>query len=347
EAAMAHRRELPWGQAQVDAARCLALLLGGALTEAAEVAEDGYREAAAARPAPVVGLWAAVRGVVAKAQGRVRPAQEDLREAVVLLDEHDPLRLRRVHLAELAGAHAMAGETGKADQWLGRMAGAPEPPGALLACWIERNRAWALAAALDLPGAVAVAGKAAQAARAAGAPLIEAQALCDMARFGAAKQVRDRLRRLAEETGGQTAAAFAAVCAALADDDAPALAEAAQTLRALGHLLLAAEAAATAHRLHAAAGQRTAAKRALVLARELQDECGGARTPLTDLTGSQATLTPRELQVAKLIAAGLSGRAVAARLGLSLRTVNNHLGRVYAKLGVSGRNALERVFGGD
>ncbi|NUP67037.1 MAG: helix-turn-helix transcriptional regulator, partial [Nonomuraea sp.] len=114
---------------------------------------------------------------------------------------------------------------------------------------------------------------------------------------------------------------------------------------ALGHLLPAAEAAATAHRLHVAAGQRAAAKRTLVLARELQDECGGARTPLTDLTGSEASLTPRELQVAKLVAAGLSGRAVAARLDLSLRTVNNHLGRVYAKLGVSGRNALERVLG--
>ncbi|RBQ15093.1 hypothetical protein DP939_37465 [Spongiactinospora rosea] len=344
--AVAHGRELPWGQAQVGAARCLALLLCGALTDAAEAAEDGYREAAAARPAPVVGLWAAVRGVVAKAQGRLRLAQEALREAVVLLDGHDPLRLRRVYLAELAGAHAMAGETGKADLWLGRMAAAPEPPGTLLACWIERNRAWALAAAHDLPGAVAVAGKAAQVARAAGAPLVEAQALCDMARFGAAKEVNDRLRRLADETGGPTATAFATVCAALAADDAPALTEAAQTLRALGHLLLAAEAAATAHRLHAAAGQRTPAKRALVLARELQDECDGARTPLTDLTGSQATLTPRELQVAKLVAAGLSGRAVAARLGLSLRTVNNHLGRVYAKLGVSGRNALERVFGG-
>ncbi|MEV0586090.1 helix-turn-helix transcriptional regulator [Nonomuraea sp. NPDC050310] len=341
-----HRRTRPWAQAQVAGTRCLALLLGGALTPAAEAAEDGYREAAATEAAPVVGLWAAVRGVVAKAQGRVRPAQQALREAVVLLDRHDPFRLRRLYLAELAGAHAMAGDTVQADRWLSRMADAPEPPGTLLSGWIQRDRAWVLAAALDLPGAVAVALEAAQAARDAGAPLLEAQALADAARFGAAKQVSGRLGELAGETGNQAVVAFAAWCAALAEDDAEALTELAGTLRALGHLLPAAEAAATAHRLHVAAGRRAAAKRTLVLARELQDECDGARTPLTDLTTSEASLTPRELQVARLIASGLSGRAVAARLGLSLRTVNNHLGRVYAKLGVSGRNALERVLGG-
>ncbi|MEU8269395.1 helix-turn-helix transcriptional regulator [Sphaerisporangium sp. NPDC049002] len=52
---------------------------------------------------------------------------------------------------------------------------------------------------------------------------------------------------------------------------------------------------------------------------------------------------PRELQDAKLIAAGMPGRAVADRLDLSLRTVNNHLGRFYAKLGVSGRHTLAQI----
>ncbi|NUT45247.1 MAG: helix-turn-helix transcriptional regulator, partial [Thermoactinospora sp.] len=118
------------------------------------------------------------------------------------------------------------------------------------------------------------------------------------------------------------------------------LARAAERLRALGHLLPAAECAATAYRLHSAAGRPVDAKPALALARELLTECDGARTPLTDLSGSRGTLTPRELQVAKLIAAGMPGRSVAVRLGLSLRTVNNHLGRVYVKLGISGRDGL-------
>ncbi|GIH67927.1 helix-turn-helix transcriptional regulator [Sphaerimonospora thailandensis] len=345
EIASAHRAALPWAQAQVGGVRCLALLLGGALTTAAEAVAAAYGEAVETQTAPLVGMWAAVRGIVAKAQGRVELAQQALREAIVLLDGHDPLRLRRVYLAELAGTHAMAGDAVQADAWLSRMDSCPAPPGVLFDPWIERNRAWAAAAALDLSGAATRAVMAAKAAREAGAPMIEALALFDAARFGAAKEVCGRLRRLAGDIATPATAAFAAVATALAADDAHRLVEAARTLHRIGHPLPAAEAAAAAYRLHAAAGRRTAAQKALVFAREALAECGGARTPLTDLTGSEASLTPRELQVAQLTAAGLSGRAVADRLGLSLRTVNNHLGRVYAKLGVSGRHVLAQVLG--
>jgi DNA-binding CsgD family transcriptional regulator len=41
-----------------------------------------------------------------------------------------------------------------------------------------------------------------------------------------------------------------------------------------------------------------------------------------------------------LAAAHTSSREIAARLALSVRTVDNHLGRVYAKLGVSTRAQL-------
>ncbi|MFG1874919.1 LuxR C-terminal-related transcriptional regulator [Sphaerisporangium sp. NPDC049003] len=340
--ASAHRTALPWALAQIHGARCLADLLGGALTAASEAVETAYREAVETQLAPLVGLWTAARGMVAKAQGRVEPARQALREAIVLLDGNDPLRLRRVYLAELAGAHAMAGDTVQADTWLNRMDDAASP-GALFEPWIERNRAWSAAAALDLPLAASRAIGAAKAAREAGAPLVEALALSDAARFGAAKEVCDRLNELARDTPTPATEAFATVATALATDDAQLLVEAAETLHHMGHLLSAAEAAATAYRLHVAAGRRTAAKNALVFARELLAECGGARTPLTDLTGSESSLTPRELQVAKLIAAGMPGRAVADRLDLSLRTVNNHLGHVYAKLGISGRHTLAQI----
>ncbi|MGW0480273.1 LuxR C-terminal-related transcriptional regulator [Nonomuraea sp. NPDC003214] len=342
----AGRAVSPWARAQVAAARCLALMLGGALTTAAEDVETGYREAVEGQlTAPVVGVWAVVRGFVAKAQGRVAPAQQALREAVVLLGEHDPLRLRGVYLAELAGAYAMAGDTVQADAWLSRMDGCPPPPGALFDPWIERNRAWAAAAALDLLGAANHAMQAAKAAREAESPMVEALALFDAARFGEAREVSARLHRIAGETAAPAAAAFARASTALATDDARQLTAAAETLYHTGHLLHAAEAAATAHRLHARAGRRTAAKTALAFARERLAECGAVRTPLTDLTGSEASLTPRELQIAKLVTAGLPAREVAGRLGLSLRTVNNHLGRVYAKLGVSGRHGLAQVLG--
>jgi DNA-binding CsgD family transcriptional regulator len=41
-----------------------------------------------------------------------------------------------------------------------------------------------------------------------------------------------------------------------------------------------------------------------------------------------------------LAAARASSREIGARLDLSVRTVDNHLGRVYAKLGVSSRSQL-------
>jgi DNA-binding NarL/FixJ family response regulator/signal transduction histidine kinase len=48
-------------------------------------------------------------------------------------------------------------------------------------------------------------------------------------------------------------------------------------------------------------------------------------------------LTPRELEVLDLLGEGLSNRAIARRLGLSERTVRNHVSAVLAKLGVESR----------
>jgi DNA-binding NarL/FixJ family response regulator len=48
-------------------------------------------------------------------------------------------------------------------------------------------------------------------------------------------------------------------------------------------------------------------------------------------------LTPREHEVLNLLAAGLSNSAIAGRLGLSLKTVNNNTSSIFAKLAVAGR----------
>jgi ATP/maltotriose-dependent transcriptional regulator MalT len=55
-----------------------------------------------------------------------------------------------------------------------------------------------------------------------------------------------------------------------------------------------------------------------------------------------AGLTTREVEVLRLVAAGLSNAAVAERLGLSPRTVNAHLTTIYGKLGVTARGAAIR-----
>jgi DNA-binding CsgD family transcriptional regulator len=50
-------------------------------------------------------------------------------------------------------------------------------------------------------------------------------------------------------------------------------------------------------------------------------------------------LTPRELQVLRLVAAGKTNAAVAAKLFLSERTVERHLSNIFAKLDLSTRTA--------
>jgi DNA-binding CsgD family transcriptional regulator len=51
-------------------------------------------------------------------------------------------------------------------------------------------------------------------------------------------------------------------------------------------------------------------------------------------------LTERQMELAKLVARGLSSRQIGELLHISPRTVNNHLARIYARLGVSRRVAL-------
>ncbi len=55
--------------------------------------------------------------------------------------------------------------------------------------------------------------------------------------------------------------------------------------------------------------------------------------------GAAAALTPRELEILRLVARGESNKRIAAALGIGESTIKTHLINVYTKLGVSDRTA--------
>jgi DNA-binding CsgD family transcriptional regulator len=61
--------------------------------------------------------------------------------------------------------------------------------------------------------------------------------------------------------------------------------------------------------------------------------------PHPDLPVILATLTPREREIVAYVAAGEPNKVIAIGLAISLRTVEAHRARIFAKLGV--RNAMQ------
>ena len=118
-------------------------------------------------------------------------------------------------------------------------------------------------------------------------------------------------------------------------------------------------------RPRAGAGDRDAAVAALEDARARAEGCGADRVrdeAVRELRrlgrrvgrggaraaegGGLAGLTGREREIADLVAAGLTNRQIGARIHLSEKTVETHLSRVFAKLGVRKRSEVAALVAG-
>jgi DNA-binding CsgD family transcriptional regulator len=77
----------------------------------------------------------------------------------------------------------------------------------------------------------------------------------------------------------------------------------------------------------------------------LDTEVDGVRCMLIRLqprdgAHAQVVLSPREQEIARMVAAGYPNKTIAAVLDISSWTVGTHLRRVFAKLGVGSRAAM-------
>jgi ATP/maltotriose-dependent transcriptional regulator MalT len=167
-------------------------------------------------------------------------------------------------------------------------------------------------------------------------------ALYEAARHGAAPAAAELAREL-PPLEGRLLPALADAVAALAERDHARLEALGGRFAELGCLLHAAELTAAAATAAAGRGLATAAARLRTRAQELAEHCDGASTELLRNPVGDG-LTTREREVAGFAARGLTDVEIAARLSVSRRTVETHLYRVYAKLGVSGRRDLAPLF---
>lgn len=149
-----------------------------------------------------------------------------------------------------------------------------------------------------------------------------------------------RLRELGGLVEGPRVGLAGRLAAALHAGDADELAAVSTEFERIGDRVAALDAAAHAAVVHRRQGRRGSAYTCTARAEALALQCGGARTPALRDAIEPLPLTSREREIVAMLAEGLTNRAIAERLTLSVRTVEAHLYRAMAKTGAVSRDQL-------
>jgi DNA-binding CsgD family transcriptional regulator len=332
--------DLPWNTAVTLLWLCQAHLLAGDLAAAGATAETAYQQGVHGGFHWIIGLACCARGQVCRARGQLRQSLRWLHEGLAIFRQDRAFVSQ--HLGEIAHTAALLGDHAAANAALEEADATRRHNFTIYHIWLDLARPWLTAARGDPAAAVDQAQRIAIGLRGTGALAYEAVALHDAARLGAAAKVADRLAELARRSPGPLISCYAEHAAALVDRDAPRLERVSTDMESLGALLLAAETAAEASRAFRRAGRGDSARRTAARAAALTARCEGAATPA--LRNLQAPdLTPRQWEIVKLAAAGLTNEQIAGRLHVSIRTVHNHLHQAYARLGIHGRPELGSI----
>ncbi|MFI9825958.1 response regulator transcription factor, partial [Streptomyces sp. NPDC052013] len=321
----------------------LAFTEAGRLDEARAKGEYVFTDAVAVR-AGVARVWTACfLGRAELVAGHLTEARNWYAESVALARKYRSVIALPLALSGLAASTAMLGDQEGAEKALNQLQGVPQT--GHLTGEEKLGKAWLQAVRGRLTEARFMLTEAAQSARGTGHLTSEMLLLTDIARLGGAKDVAARMAVLAKICDGAFAPARAHMVAALAADDHDQLLAASGELEAIGADLPAAEAATAAAAALRKSGQARQAAVAAQRAQACAARCQGARTPLLMTPQTTASLTAREREIALLAVQGTASKDIADFLHLSVRTVDNHLQHVYAKLGVTTRRQLADSIG--
>lgn len=327
--------------------RCIALCDAGRLAEADATGQLGYDWSLETGSLAGQAWFALVLGFTASSQGRLSEALHNLREAANGFADLAEPGLRRLALGSAAEVAGTRGDAAAGAELLDQMDAIGDVSVAIGDIQVARGRAWVDVARGRIHDARQHLRRASDEGIDAGISGLASFALHDLVRLGDAEFATVRLERLRGLVQGLLHPIRADHAAAVVADDGGALDDVSQRFEDLGALLWAAESAAqaaAAHRRRGATRRSTASDaRSDALARQ----CEGAATPALSTAAPRerpGALTRREEEIARLAAGGATSKQIASELFLSVRTVDNHLQRVYTKLAVNGRAELATWF---
>ena len=313
-----------------------ALLLAGRVSEAQDVA-GRMRQQAADLPGAAQLLGPAVAGRAALGAGDVRNACQLLERAVHGLSASYAggwgYRYQPAH----ATALAMSGARDEAANAIAAVGGVRRQFRSLD---FERGlaRAWVAASQGSVSEAISIVLSAAEKSRATARFAEEVMCLQTAAQFGD-RTGAARLRELEGIVEGSRAGVAARFAAALVADDGAELSAVSTEFEQMGDLVAAVDAAAHAALAYRRHDKRGSAMGCSTRADALAAQCG-ATTPALRQATEALPLTDRETEIVMLIGEGLSNRAIAERLTLSVRTVESYVYRAMLKTDTASRDEL-------
>ncbi len=173
---------------------------------------------------------------------------------------------------------------------------------------------------------------------------IETTVLSLLMRVGESSAV-GRLGEVAQQVESGSKEFFVIWAHAMASQDPAVLDQASATAMDLGYELIGVELAAHAQRKFSDRGKVHKSRKAASKVVAMREQLPGLVSPVFQ-TIDQPKMTRREHQIALLVAQGESNNSIAARLNVSLRTIEGHLYRTFIKLDLQSREQLAALMNG-